>query len=225
MDYREIADLLLQSGQELAKKGQAMAEQKLEIPASGPEREALLGGLGKGAVAGGLLALLLGTGIGRKLTGSTLKLGSLAALGGIAYQAYQKWQSQAPKTAGTPIDQLSGPAAETRSRALLKAVVAAARADGHIDEAEGARIEQQLGTLTLDPASVEFFKQELQKPLSAKEVAAGADSPATASEIYLVSLAVIDEQGEQERAYLQDLARELNLPPELVVALETQANA
>lgn len=225
MDYREIADLLLQSGQALAKKGQAMAEQKLEIPASGPEREALLGGLGKGAAAGGLLALLLGTGIGRKLTGSTLKLGSLAALGGIAYQAYQKWQSQATNTAGVPIDQLSGPAVETRSRALLKAVVAAARADGHIDEAERARIERQLGTLTLDPASVEFFKQELQKPLSAKEVAAGADSPATASEIYLVSLAVVDEQSEQERAYLQDLARELNLPLDLVAALEAQANA
>ena len=225
MDYRQIADLLLQSGLELAKKGQTMAEQKLQIPESGAERDALLGGLGKGAAAGGVLALLLGTDIGRKLTGSTLKLGSLAALGGIAYQAYQKWQSQAGAAAGTPISELSGPAAETRSLALLRAVVAAAKADGHIDDTERSRIEQQLGGLALDPASVGFFKKELEKPLSAKDVAAGADSPAAASEIYLSSLAVIDEQSAQERAYLQELAKELNLPQELVAALESQAKA
>ena len=223
MDYRQITDLLLQSGMELAKQGQVMAEQKLQIPETGPEREALLSGLGKGAAAGGVLALLLGTDIGRKLTGSTLKLGSLAALGGVAYQAYQKWQSQAADAEGTPIDQLKGQEAETRSLALLKAVVAASKADGHIDDAERARIEQQLQNLSLDAASIEFFKKELEKPLSAKEVAAGVESPAAASEIYLASLAVIDEQNDMERTYLQDLAKELKLPPELVAALETQA--
>ena len=34
--------------------------------------------------------------MGRKLTGGALKLGSLAALGGVAYKAYQNWQAIRP---------------------------------------------------------------------------------------------------------------------------------
>lgn len=224
MDFQQIADMLLQSGQELAKKGQTMAEQTLRIPESGPERDAVLSGLGKGAAAGGVLALLLGTDIGRKLTGSTLKLGSLAVLGGVAYQAYQKWQHQGGN-AGPAVDRLTGTAAETRSLALLKAMIAAAKADGHIDEAERLRIERQLGSLALDPETVNFFKQELARPLSVKDVTAGADSPEAAAEIYLASLVVIDEKSENERAYLRELAAELKLAPDLVSMLEAQANA
>lgn len=224
MDYRQIADLLLQSGQELAQKGKAMAEEKLQLPPEGPEREAMLNTLGKSAAAGGVLALLLGTGIGRKLTGPALKLGGLAALGGVAYQAYQKWQGQTAGT-GTSIDQLSGPAAAARSVALLKAMVAAAKADGHIDDTERTRIESQLSTLALDADTVAFFKEELAKPLDLKAVAAGADSPTAAAEIYLTSLLVIDEQSPKEKAYLQALAQELKLAPELIAEIETRAKA
>ncbi len=84
MDIQAITDLLLQSGQEIAKKGQDLAAEKLQLPESGPERDKALETLGKGAAAGGLLIALLGTGVGRKLTGTTLKLGSLAALGTVA---------------------------------------------------------------------------------------------------------------------------------------------
>jgi uncharacterized membrane protein YebE (DUF533 family) len=222
MDIQAITDLLLQSGQELAKKGQDLAAEKLQLPDSGPERDKALETLGKGAAAGGLLIALLGTGVGRKLTGTTLKLGSLAALGTVAYQAYQNWLGKTEQP-GTPVSQLSGPAAATRSLALLKATIAAAKADGHLDDTERARIEAQLSKLSLDPESLAVFKAELDKPLDVKDVAAGADSPAAAAEIYLISLAVIDEKSEQERAYLQSLASELKLSPELVTALESGA--
>jgi len=228
MDTRSITDLLLQSGQELARKGQTLAEQKLQLPEAGPERDALLKGLGKGAALGGVLALLLGTGIGRKLTGPALKLGSLAAVGGLAYQAYQNWQNKqgviGPE-AGTPVDKLSGPAAEQRSLALLKATIAAAKADGHIDEGERARIGGQMETLALDAETLKLFKDELAKPLSARDIAAGADSPTAAAEIYLASLVVMDEQNDKERAYLRELAKELNLSQELVTLLESQTKA
>ncbi|MGH6816625.1 MAG: hypothetical protein ACREC6_13080, partial [Hyphomicrobiaceae bacterium] len=45
--------------------------------------------LGAGAALGGLGALVLGTGTGRSLAGSALKLGGLALVGGLAYKAYQ----------------------------------------------------------------------------------------------------------------------------------------
>jgi uncharacterized membrane protein YebE (DUF533 family) len=225
MDFQAITDQLLKSGEELAKKAQALAEEKLQIPESGPEREKMMENLGKGAAAGTLLVALLGTGAGRKLTGTTLKLGSLAALGSVAYQAYQNWQSKTGEAPGTPVSELSGPAAETRSLALLKATIAAAKADGHIDAAEQARIEQQLSALPLDRDSQEFFKTELSKPLNAKDVAAGADSPAAAAEIYLISLAVIDKKNAEEETYLKNLATELKLSEELVAQLELSTKA
>jgi uncharacterized membrane protein YebE (DUF533 family) len=224
MDYRQIADLLLESGQELARKGQSVAERQLQLPPEGPERDAMLNTLGKSAAAGGLLALLLGTRAGRKLTGSALKLGSLAALGAVAYRAFQKWQGETGD-AGTSIDQLTGPAASARSLTLLKAMVAAAKADGHIDAAERQRIEDRLSTLALDAETVAFFRDELERPLDAQAVAAAADSPTAAAEIYLASLLVIDEHNDQEREYLENLARELRLAPELVAAIQNQVDA
>lgn len=226
MDSRSLIDRLLQSGQEWVSQGRDLAEAKLKVPEAGPEREAMLSGLGKGAAVGGVLALLLGTGAGRKLTGTALKLGSLAAVGGLAYQAYQEWQRQrgvASGEAGVPVDQLSGPAAEQRGRTLLRAMIAAAGADGHLNDAERSRIEQQLQTMALEGATLELFRAELHQPLGVADIAAAADSPAAAREIYLTSLSVIDGDNEQERAYLRDLAAALELPPDLVAVLESQA--
>jgi len=46
--------------------------------------------------AGALAGLLLGTGTGRKITGSALKVGGLAAIAGLAYKAYQNYSSGYP---------------------------------------------------------------------------------------------------------------------------------
>ena len=43
--------------------------------------------------AGALVAVLLGTGTGRQVTGTALKLGGLAAIGGLAYKAYQNYKN------------------------------------------------------------------------------------------------------------------------------------
>ena len=94
MDTKLFLDELLKTGKDLAGKGQAIAEEKLQIPTEGAERDAQMDGIKKGAMAAGVLALLLGTKGGRKLSGSALKLGSLAAIGGIGYKAYQNWVSE-----------------------------------------------------------------------------------------------------------------------------------
>ena len=43
-----------------------------------------------------------------------------------------------------------------------------------------------------------------------------------AAEMYLASLLVIDEQSFMERAYLEELARQLQLEPSLKINLESQ---
>jgi uncharacterized membrane protein YebE (DUF533 family) len=227
MDTSALLDQILQAGRDLVNQGKDIAEQRLDIPEKGPERDAALSAMGKGALAAGALALLLGTGTGRRLTGSALKLGSLAALGGVAYKAYQNWQAdqtgESGAHPGTPVDRLSGLAAEHRSLALLRAMVVAAKADGHIDEAEQQRIHDGIGRLGMEGNIVQLLEAELSAPVDPAAVARGADSAEAAAEIYLASLIVIDPDQPAERRYLDDLARHLKLDAGLVSELEAQA--
>lgn len=228
MDAKSLLEQLLGSGQEALSRGREMAEDKLGVPETGEKREAMLSGMGKGALAAGALALLLGTGAGRRLTGTAVKLGGLAAVSGLAYKAFQNWranQDDAPTDVGNSITALPNTSADARSRALLRAMMAAARADGQIDAGERERISAQLQTLDLDADTLSAMGEELDRPADAKAVAKGADSPAAAAEIYLLSLLVIDEVNPEERAYLQTLATELGLSPALVAELEKQTRA
>lgn len=228
MDARALFDQLLQSGRELASQGQSLVEQNLNIPSEGPQRKAALSNMGTGAAIAGVAALLLGTSTGRGLTGAAVKLGGLAAVSGLAYKAFQDWQAkkgEAPVDPGPVAHTLNGPQLNQRSLVLLKAMLAAAKADGHIDENEQAKIDAYLQKLALNPEAYNFIKNELAKPLSAKEIAAGADSPAAAAEIYLTSLLAINMDNDKERQYLEELAKELKLSPELVSELLDQANA
>ena len=226
MDTRNLLEQLLESGRQLANQGQDAVEQRLGVPEAGEKRDAMLSSAGKGALAAGALALLLGTGAGRKVTGSALKLGSLAAIGGVAYKAYQNWQSQSGNTddAGTSVAELSGSSADSRSMTLLKAMISAAKADGHIDDKEQAKISEQIGQMGFKADDLASIKAELEKPVDLAELAKAVDSPATAAEVYLASMLVLDLQNQQERTYLQQLARELKLSEELVAQLEQQAN-
>lgn len=228
MDARSLLDQLFGSAKDMVAQGKDLAEQKLGVPEGGEQRDAMLSGMGKGALAAGALALLLGTGSGRRLTGGALKLGGLAAVGGLAYKAYKNWQqgeSQAAAEPGTPIDQLTGPQADTRSQTLLKAMISAAKADGHIDDQEQAKIHEQMGKLDLGADASRFLLAEVGKPVDLQALASEADSVETAAEIYLASLLVIDVDDARERKYLDELANALNLPAGLAAQLEAEVQA
>lgn len=221
MDVKSILDSFLQTGKQYAEQGINIAEEKIGLPEEGAERDTMLGGMGKGALAAGALAMLLGTGAGRRLTGTALKVGSLAAIGGLAFKTYQDWQSeQGGETSGIPVNELNDGAANERSIILVKAMIAAAKADGHIDNDEKRRINEQIHKMKLDDSTFAFLKQEIEKPLDVLEIASQADSPETAAEIYLTSLLVIDVDDVKERRYLDELAKELDLPEGLASQLE-----
>lgn len=224
MDAKSFLEDLLQTGREMAAKGQAAVEKKLDIEAPGEKRDATLSGMKTGAIAAGLMALLLGTGAGRRVTGSAIKLGSLAAVGGIAWQAYQNWSAQSntesKEAEPVAVNALEHDAANERSMTLLKAMIAAAKADGHIDEMEMADINQQVAALGLTGDIAGFIQAEITSPTNLDELAALSDSPETGAEIYLISSMVINKENEMERAYLDALAAALELPDSLLVELE-----
>lgn len=227
MSNRNLLESLLQSGQDLAQRGQKFAEKQLGVPESGAERDQALSNLGKGAAVGGLLALLLGTGFGRRVAGPLLKIGGIAAVGTIGYNAYRKWQANQNSVSipGESIDKLTDESAQARSLLLIRAMIAAANADGHIDERERSAISSRIQGLEISSEDRQLLLAEIDHPLSGEDLAKQADSIIAKSEVYLTSLLLVDEQDTVEREYLNSLAQALGLPWELVKQLEAEASA
>ncbi|MDF3124548.1 tellurite resistance TerB family protein [Rheinheimera sp. 1928-s] len=187
----------------------------------------LMSGFGGGALSGGALALLLGSKQGRSLGGKVITYGGLAALGVLAYKAYGNWQQQNKGTVDQhepqTVDRLPAAEAEQHSNAILKALIGAAKADGHIDQQERELIDSEIAKLTSDLSLQRWFDQEMAKPLDPADIALAATTEEMAAEMYLASLLVINEQNYMEGAYLQELARQLKLPVELKAELDFQA--
>lgn len=189
--------------------------------------------LGKGAIAGGLLGILLTQG-GRRLLGTGLRVGGMAAIGGLAYKAYEDWK--AGKTAGDDEGPIGLPAphgteflpddqdaADDLATRLLQAMIAAAKADGHVTADERARIDGQLGALGLGAEATALIAAELDAPLDVGRVAALARNDREGAEIYAASLLVVDEDAAAEKGYLAMLAARLGLEPALVAHLHAKA--
>lgn len=173
--------------------------------------------------AAGLAAgMLLGGGNPGKMVGNAVKLGAVAAVGGLAYKAWQNHQ-QNQGNAPLPSTQEAfiPPAADTQAqeqlgKTLVRAMIAAAKADGRIDGDEKEAIFTKLETMSLSSEEKAWVFDELSSPLDINAVIARADTPEHASEIYAASLVAITADTASERAYLDMLASKLKLEPGLI---------
>ncbi len=125
--------------------------------------------------------------------------------------------------AAETVKALQAPATDEASLAILRAMIAAAKADGHIDAAEQKAIFAKLDELQLDTAAKAFVIDELRKPLDIDAVVAAATSPALAIEVYTASALAIDPDHPDEQAYLAKLAERLKLDLGLKAAIEAEA--
>lgn len=240
MNTRGLLDQLLKSGQSMlqdkvsAKPGKrssgndSLVGGLSSLLAGGKTSSGGLGGLlsgaGGGALAAGAMSLLRGKGA-RGMGGKALTYGGLAALGGLAYKAFENWQAsqgQAGRTEPQTIDRLPETEAEVHSEAILRALVAAAKADGHVDERERELIEGEFSRMGTDQDLQQWLHAELNKPLDPAEVARAARTPEIAAEMYIASVMLVDQEHFMERAYLDELARQLKLEPGLKAELENQ---
>lgn len=188
------------------------------------QRTAMTGAAG---LAAGML--LSGGGLG-KLAGSAVKLGAVAAVGGLAYNAWQNYQQSQQGTSGqAPSQDAFIPAAsdshgqEQLGKSLVRAMIAAAKADSRIDADEKEAIFSKLETMNLSPEEKAWVFDELSSPLDINAVVARADTPEHATEIYAASLVAITADTAAERAYLDALASKLGLAPALVAEIHKAA--
>jgi uncharacterized membrane protein YebE (DUF533 family) len=234
MNTRGLLDQLLKSGQDLLQNKAGGAPNKSAAGGLGgllggssgaSGLGGLLSGAGGGALAAGAMGLLLGNKKVRKVGGKVAIYGGLAALGVLAYKAYGNYNAQkgsAPQTEPQTLDRLPPAQVEQHSQAILKALVAAAKADGHIDERERELIEGEFSKLDNDQELQHWLHAELNKPLDPTDVARAASTPEMAAEMYIASVMLVDEENFMEKSYLDELARQLKLEPGLKVELERQ---
>lgn len=240
MSARQLLDQLLQSGQGLARQAAGQA-QSLGVGKGSGGAGGGLSPLLSGALSGGAISLLMGSKGARKYGGKAVKYGGMAALGALAFKAYQQWQSNqgaaAPATVASqpaavaqPVAALPAPRTmdripeievEAHSKAVVIAMIGAAKADGHIGETERGLLEGELGRLG-EAQDRAWVQAELARPLDPAQVASHAQTPEMAAEMYLASLLMVDDESFMERAYLDELARRLNLAPDLKATLEAQ---
>lgn len=189
------------------------------------------GGLAGAAAGAGLLALLIGGKASR-----IARYGGAAALGALAYRAWQSWQ-QGRAAATTPPAPTELAATEARflphagqgadgqpfALALIRAMVGAAKADGHIDATESRRIAAAVQRAGLGPEETAALLQAMDAPADPQAIAAAAATPEQAAELWLAARLAAAPDHPAERAFLDALAERLRLDPGLRAALEAQA--
>jgi uncharacterized membrane protein YebE (DUF533 family) len=218
--------------------------------------EVLMQNPGAGAAAGGLAGGLLGSVLGGGKGGrKAVKYGSLAAVGYVAYQAWQKNQAQQagrPVPAGGGLGDLLGqvlgqgragagaggaagvaqlpalpasfdleaPANAANALRVVRAMIAASKADGSIDVAERDKIFAKVGEAGLSQAEHDEVLRLLGQPPDLEAIVRGVDSKELATEIYAASLLAVSPANRAERAWLDMLAARLGLEGELTLELD-----
>jgi uncharacterized membrane protein YebE (DUF533 family) len=176
-----------------------------------------------GAAVGGLAGLLLGSKSARKMAGPVAQLGGIAAVGTLAFQAWQAWQAKQNGQALPPATSAEGTVflpqnpvmRNDASLMVLSAMIAAAKADGHIDAQEQEKIFAKLDDQELSAEEKAFLMDQFRRPLNLVELAASAKTPEQSAEIYTASVMAIQPDTASEVTYLNNLASALKLDPGL----------
>ena len=189
-----------------------------------------------GGLAGGALANILTGKKAAKVAGSALKIGGLALVGGIAYKAWRSHQQGGTRATSAQFKEApagsafmpatdDGQGTETLCLLLARAMIAAAKADGHIDTGENRLILSQIDALSIPAEEKQFLLEEYEKPLSVKALAGDVHSPEHAAEVYAASVLVVNPPSASERVYLDMLAGELGLEADLVHQIHKNVSA
>ena len=117
------------------------------------------------------------------------------------------------------------PVGESRSLLLVRAMIAAAMADGHLDADEQGHLFREIDRLELSAEEKGMMLEELRRPWPMHAIVARCDAPETAIEVYTASVLAIDESRPESELYLSQLARLLQLPTTLVEEIHVRSGS
>ncbi len=221
----------------------------LTTMASSPWRDRMRSGITTRPFAAGLLCgvvivALIG---GRTLLDMLVYGGGLALLGTLAYQAYHRYQQQ--KAAGATPDPLTvvqsvaaslatqcaawfartlqtppAPPANAAhpelARAVVRAVIGTAAAEGRIAATAHTALLQRLNANGITTPEDAMLLQELAQPQDAGRIASAVATPEAAAQVYLAALLASDSQSGAAQDYHSSLATALQLTPDFAAGLQ-----
>jgi uncharacterized membrane protein YebE (DUF533 family) len=125
----------------------------------------------------------------------------------------------------------SGPAPEpepatiddAHAMLLIRAMIAAANADGEITPDERQRITSKLDQAGAGADERAVLERELANPRSVDQIVREVHDQETAEQVYLASRIAMNPDTAAERAYLDFLAARLEIPPERLNELNAAA--
>jgi len=203
---------------------------------SGLSKSGFLSGVAGGAVGGSLTSMVMGKKSG-KMGKTALKAGALAAVGGLAWKAYQQYsanKTQQPAQGNRfnyvpqaiPEQRFEQIVEDTSSDngqlLIMRAMITAAYADGHIDANEQQRIFAQVEQMELSVEDKASLFDELRNPLALDALVAQVPDSETAIEVYTASMLAIDTNQLASQQFLDQLANKLFIPTELRQAIHQQ---
>ncbi|WP_298911988.1 DUF533 domain-containing protein [uncultured Algimonas sp.] len=208
-DMSGLSGDLTRQARDLGQRGEDFLIDKLGMEDTSQSRDKIRQQAKYAGIAGAL-ALLLKSRSTRKVAA----LGGLAALGAIAYKGHKR--GRMPDSFKDAVGLLTGQAADERADRLLRAMIAAAKADGIVTADERAIIE------AYPNADIDTLNELLSTPPDPVAIAGLATSDQCGAEIYAVSARVADGNIPADRDYLDRLAMALRLDPEAAALIETE---
>lgn len=193
----------------------------------------LLVGLATEAMSGPLKPQRRASGRRRSRTVGASQGKIIMGLLGLALSAFERY-------AGSATDTPPAVSAEAKSGAvpvsepqtinpeqllLLRAMVAAAHADGVLDPSERTTIVQQLESATLSSDERTFIAQELSTPHPVGELVAAATTEVTRSRVFAAAALAIAIDTDAERRFIDQLGAGLGLSAEQRATLIDQVSA
>lgn len=108
------------------------------------------------------------------------------------------------------------------SLAVIRVMIGAAKADGHVDAAETQKIFGQIESQGLSAQEKAVLMQEMANTPSLADIAAAASTQEQAAQLYLAATLVCDSVCAAEQAYLSNLASALKLEPAFTQTLQQE---
>jgi uncharacterized membrane protein YebE (DUF533 family) len=220
---RTLLERLLTEGRALAQQAEDSAAQRLGVGDDPASRQRLRQTGLAGGAALGLAAILLGNRRRNSFSRNALLLGGLGALGKVAMDAWSKGGGAHALPSERAIGQLGDSDAEERARTLLIAMVAAAKADGHIDEEERSAIEAEREDAP-EPIRA-LIDEALRSPAEPEAIAARVTGGQERREVYAASALLCGRDHPMEVDYLDRLAGALGLSAEEARRIEGEVLA
>jgi len=106
--------------------------------------------------------------------------------------------------------------------AIIRAMIAAAKADGNMDAAESQKIMGQLESAGLGAQEKALLMQEVSNTQDVNTISNAAKTSEEAAQIYLAALLVCDSQCSREQEFLSSLAGALKLESAFTVSLQQE---